>query len=93
MKIKLSVKRVVVTVVIAILMYFTVPYLFVGNILKQDIKSSKQEEDSRIQKILEDNPDVAKKLRAWQNGEIELTDEEHEEIHRILHPQDKINND
>ena len=85
MKYKKYLKRAFIIIIGGVVLYFAVLLVFTGPLTRYEIIKADRKETIRIQKILDENPDVAEKLRAWNNGEIELSDDEIAEIHAILH--------
>ncbi|MDX1286291.1 MAG: tetratricopeptide repeat protein, partial [Draconibacterium sp.] len=59
-------------------------FLFIGYGFYQAPRQSRKSEAERIKRIAENNPEAAEKLRRWNEGEIELTQAEVEELLKIF---------
>lgn len=59
-------------------------FLYIGWTFYQEPRQAQKKEAQRINKIAENNPNAAEKLKLWKEGKIELSQEEIEELVKIF---------
>ncbi|AQT68263.1 hypothetical protein STSP2_01419 [Anaerohalosphaera lusitana] len=64
-------------VLLGVFLFFSIPFVFVGNILEEGKEDSDRREKEFLEWRFEQDPDLGEKYRKWKSGELELTTEEY----------------
>ena len=65
--------RSLITILLRIILFFGLPFLFVGNILQQDIRDSNKREEEFLKWRLSKDPNLAERYYKWKRGELKLS--------------------